>query len=516
VSTTSVSQIPGAIGATGMQGIQGAVGATGPTGSIGPQGATGPIGPQGSPGVTGATGPAGAPQGSPGVTGPNGINAYSTLFSSYTQPQVGTTIAIQIPSAYWMSVGQYVYIPSAGYYVVASGFVPTFSLQNLGYSGINIPVGSSIASGYQISPGGVIGNTGPQGPAGSGGGSSNYVANTAGLSTNRPQPTYMGEIFFCQDMPVYYLDSTTSPTGWQLFANNTYCVKPTVATGYTLIGNLSVNNFADVLRAAPYSVSENVVPCALINAGPTGTLAPTGTWITTLTTSMNYPYDMAYPELFCCVSNGTASGVSTAWGLGLVPVSSGETNLGLIVSEIFVNAGRDTSPVGPASVAQAFQAGNGIAHLRLLNDGTNLHYQFSSDGFHWSDFYCAASPAGMINYGFAMGCDASDLPYSQALIYENALKTLTATQKTISAATNATPIVLTVNNTTGLYSGDLCSVHNVGGNTNANSGTTTTAVGSNSDFAWVIQITGTNTIALIGSSGNSTYTSGGALTLIGR
>ena len=58
-----------------------------------------------------------------------------------------------------MQVGQVVYIPSGGYYQVASGSTPTFYLDNLGYQG-NIPVGSAIASGLSISPGGLVGATG--------------------------------------------------------------------------------------------------------------------------------------------------------------------------------------------------------------------------------------------------------------------------------------------------------------------------------------------------------------------
>jgi hypothetical protein len=159
----------GVTGATGPQGSQGSPGVTGATGPQGPQGspgvtgATGPQGPQGSPGVTGATGPQGN-QGSPGVTGAPGINAYSTT-EGFTQPAIGSDIAIQIPSGYWLQVGQYVFIPSGGYYTVASGAVPTFSLQNLGYSGVNIPVGSAVAAAF-VSPGGIAGTTGVAGPTG--------------------------------------------------------------------------------------------------------------------------------------------------------------------------------------------------------------------------------------------------------------------------------------------------------------------------------------------------------------
>jgi hypothetical protein len=71
-----------------------------------------------------------------------------------------------------LSSGQRVYVASGGYYFVASGAVPTFTLQNLGISGINIPVGSPVAAA-NVSPGGyggatgVTGATGPTGPQGS-------------------------------------------------------------------------------------------------------------------------------------------------------------------------------------------------------------------------------------------------------------------------------------------------------------------------------------------------------------
>ena len=134
-----------------------------PGGIAGTTGITGAQGIQGSPGVTGATGSQGSP-GTTGFTGAPGINAYSTT-NGFTQPSVGVAIPIQVPSGYWIQQGQYVYIPSGGYYVVASGSVPTFSIQNLGYSSVNIPVGSIVSAAF-ISPGGIAGTTGVTGAQG--------------------------------------------------------------------------------------------------------------------------------------------------------------------------------------------------------------------------------------------------------------------------------------------------------------------------------------------------------------
>ena len=167
----------GIAGVTGATGTIGSTGPTGPMGNTGTIGSTGPTGPMGNTGTIGSTGPTGPQgnQGSPGVTGVTGqpgINAYSTT-AGFTQPAVGAAIAIQIPSGYWIQQNQIVFIPSAGYYSVSSGAVPTFSLQNLGYS-VNLPVGSTIAAAF-VSPGGIagvtgatgtIGSTGPTGPQG--------------------------------------------------------------------------------------------------------------------------------------------------------------------------------------------------------------------------------------------------------------------------------------------------------------------------------------------------------------
>lgn len=75
----------------------------------------------------------------------------------------------------------------------------------------------------------------------------------------------------------------------------------------------------------------------------------------------------------------------------------------------------------------------------------------------------------------------------------------------ISAATNATPIVLTFANFSGYTpkNGDVAVVASVGGNTNANGTWTLTAV----------TVAVTTTATLVGSQGNSAYTSGGTITI---
>uniref|UniRef100_A0A6M3K9B5 Putative head-tail connector n=1 Tax=viral metagenome TaxID=1070528 RepID=A0A6M3K9B5_9ZZZZ len=71
------------------------------------------------------------------------------------------------------------------------------------------------------------------------------------------------------------------------------------------------------------------------------------------------------------------------------------------------------------------------------------------------------------------------------------------TPQTITAASNATPVVLTIA-THGRSANDLALVHSVGGNTGANG-------------TWKITAPSADTIGLLGSVGNAAYTSGGKL-----
>ena len=76
-------------------------------------------------------------------------------------------------------------------------------------------------------------------------------------------------------------------------------------------------------------------------------------------------------------------------------------------------------------------------------------------------------------------------------IYNNALS------GSISAASNPGPIVITTNSTAALASGEAVYVYGVGGNTAANG-------------FWTINVLNGTQFALVGSSGNGTYTGGGA------
>ncbi|HET9165111.1 MAG TPA: phage tail protein [Candidatus Angelobacter sp.] len=120
---------------------------------------------------------------------------------------------------------------------------------------------------------------------------------------------------------------------------------------------------------------------------------------------------------------------------------------------------------------------------------------------------------GILNSGTQSDCDNfRTLCYvdGELISYEDA--TLTGsfkydlgahgTAQTITGATNASPIQITVANH-GLGTGETVVVASVGGNTAANG-------------TWVITVTGANTFTLNGSTGNGAYTSGGTATVAAR
>jgi hypothetical protein len=137
---------PGPQGSTGNTGPQGSPGTQGPTGPIGPTGPTGPQGAQGiaatvdagltttgDPGTSASVTNAGTvnaalfnftiPQGAPGTSGPTGpsgpqgaqgSNAFTTTASNFTVPNVGATTTVTLNDASWITIGQMLYISTAG------------------------------------------------------------------------------------------------------------------------------------------------------------------------------------------------------------------------------------------------------------------------------------------------------------------------------------------------------------------------------------------------------------------
>jgi hypothetical protein len=120
------------------------------------------IAPTGARGATGATGAAGAA----GATGAAGVAAYTTLSVDAT-PLGGSVYQIDVVNSTWISVGQMIYVQSAGYYLVTS---KPSSIQiivdNPSYTGNNP---AALTIGKTMSAGGLRGLSGTNGTNGTNG-----------------------------------------------------------------------------------------------------------------------------------------------------------------------------------------------------------------------------------------------------------------------------------------------------------------------------------------------------------
>lgn len=326
---------------------------------------------------------------------------------------------------------------------------------------------------------------------------------SVGLSSARPAASGSGRLYACTDIPVAYIDDPTAGSWQQVHLPP--LTAPLAASNYATVGNITLNQYADTIAATLFANGNSVGNVALTP----GSLGSSAAWVVELAATVSAPYNTTYPVIGVCVANGITSGTSNAWGISYWS-SSGAW--GLQQEQIGVgNLARITDNNQVASMSQFLWGGDGLIRLRLLADGTNLHYQVSNDGYWWWDWYTAATPSSLTYYGFYLGNDSnSSAGFSRSLVFKNQSRPLT--QISVTGATNANPIVITTNGAHGLLDGDSVAIHGVGGNTNAN---TSTGSGWTAGSAFV-HVTGANTFQLVGISGNAGYTSGGTVTLVSR
>ena len=161
--------------------------------------------------------------------------------------------------------------------------------------------------------------------------------------------------------------------------------------------------------------------------------------------------------------------------------------------------------------------GSNRIHLRLLNDGTELHYQYSNMGAGgpWEDWYSELSPSGLDHYGFLFGNEYNaGNSYNQAIVFENNLSTALTRQSVTGATGNGVTVVVTVAVVSGFDVGDTVSVHGMVGNTTANT------TNGNGAFAGGNLVTAidrvNNKLTFGGVTGNGAWTSGGVITNLSK
>lgn len=321
----------------------------------------------------------------------------------------------------------------------------------------------------------------------------------SGLSTSRPAATGSSTLYFCTDIPIVYYDNPLT-TSWQQFASE-YLPAGASASSYTIVGSISLIQLGSTVRAATLSNSSLSAVCLIPS-----TLSQTASWGVTLVFNLNFDQFVASgPILGVIVTNGTSSGTSVARALYPYQNSNG---MGIEAAQFTLGASR-TTLYSPGTQQTIAWINTGRVHLRLLADGSNLHYQVSSDGFHWVDHFTEATATNYTNYGFVLGTTfTGNSSWAQALIYENNL--FTPTQYSITGATNASPSVITIG-THSIYPGDVVAIHGSLGNTSINTGT-----GNGSLAGGVIVTATTSTTITTTANGNGTWTSGGVVTLLSR
>lgn len=112
-------------------------------------------------------------------TGGSGIDAYTVTTAGFTMPAVSSTVTISVAESRWLSVGQVVYVQSAGYFwVTAKPSNTSVTIQNIGLAANAAPA-TVVATARSVSA------AGEQGAVGAGGATAGSM-NRQGSTTIYP------------------------------------------------------------------------------------------------------------------------------------------------------------------------------------------------------------------------------------------------------------------------------------------------------------------------------------------
>ena len=349
------------------------------------------------------------------------------------------------------------------------------------------------------------GEGGGGGPAGA----ANLVGPAADLLALTP--TGSGQIYFCDDMPLGYIDDPVSST-WQSFRARVVPPPPLAASYTYLSSHLSLDQAGPSLVASLINSQQDYGVCALV---PAGSLFA-NPYAVELEVIAETLYNLNYFGLGVCVANGVTEGVSN-FHMMLIHAFGGSGGI-TPAEQAWTLAGARTE-LNYQSIqidyGQSF-TGDRTIRVRILGDGALTHYQYSVDGFKWVNYWTGPNLTGQTHYGIASGSSGGPASsnYTSGIVTKNQARSIVAThQRAISSATNGTPIAITTTAAHNLRSGDIVSVAGCL-NAAANTGGSGT-FGPLGAGAWVV-VTGPTTFNLLDHAGGAAVGAGGTVTLLSR
>jgi len=207
----------------------------------------------------------------------DGLNSFTTLAASFTQPGVGLNVTVSTTNLgqlnnRWVGVGQILYVVGGGYYqVVSVPSLTTVQVQNLGYTGNAAPA-ATVASGGKVSPGGLAGVTGPSGVGGTALLFNDHTAQTVTTSAtlytySMPQGTLAPN--GSQLELEFYINTSLSPNTRNMrigiggttfvFQNLGLSSSTFVQRGYATVTRLSATTVAISVKSETSTVSGNLI-----------------------------------------------------------------------------------------------------------------------------------------------------------------------------------------------------------------------------------------------------------------
>lgn len=286
----------------------------------------------------------------------------------------------------------------------------------------------------------------------------NYaVQNTgaAGTAANRPSATGSGKIYFCTDIPVIYVDDPTT-VAWLQFGSAGYMPAPGAIGGWTVCapaGALGAGNIGDSILA---TTQGGVTMNALL--APIPALSPllAGSFSVDAVHNHLSASGKNGTEVGAAVANGTTVGTSTIY-LAARYVDEGNSQEGFVADDYTLG----TSTRSVLRFTDSTVGGSSRLYTRTLSDGTSLFFQYSTDGVDWITIYGGALPAGITQYGLAVGNNANNTTCVGALW--QGIRVQAPKQVAISGGStvNPTTVSITTSSAHGLLTGHCITIRGV-------------------------------------------------------